>query len=53
VAILPVPRILPAPRHDRALEGRPQRTIFLSDIIKLCAGDLFPGYRSRARTPSG
>jgi len=45
VAILPVPRILQplvtiAPRRPG-----PQRTIFLSDIIKLCAGDLFPGFR--------
>ncbi len=46
VAILPVPRILPrlvmiAPGSKRG----PQRTIFLSEIIKLCAGELFPGYR--------
>lgn len=45
VAILPVPRVLPrlvaiAPGH-----GGPQHYIFLSDIIKLCAGELFPGYR--------
>jgi polyphosphate kinase len=45
VAILPVPRILPrlvtiAPGRNGAM-----RTIFLSDIIKLCAGELFPGYR--------
>ncbi len=44
IAILPVPRILPrlvviAPKKDG-----PQRTIFLSEIIKLCAGELFPGY---------
>jgi polyphosphate kinase len=45
IVILPVPRILPrivliAP--DR--EG-PERYIFLSEIIKLCADALFPGYR--------
>jgi len=44
VAILPVPRILP-----RLIEIAPsaaglQRFIFLSEVIKLCAGDLFPGY---------
>ena len=45
VAILPVPRILP--RLVTIAPGRsgPQRTIFLSDIIKLCAGELFPGYK--------
>jgi polyphosphate kinase len=48
VAILPVPRILPrlvtiAP--TKSTKGGPQRTIFLSDIIKLCAGELFPGYK--------
>jgi polyphosphate kinase len=45
VAILPVPRILP--RLVTIAPGRagPQRTIFLSDIIKLCAGELFPGYQ--------
>jgi polyphosphate kinase len=49
VAILPVPRILPrlvaiAP----ATRKGPQRYIFLSEIIKLCAGELFPGYRLTA-----
>jgi polyphosphate kinase len=45
VAILPVPRILP--RLVTIAPTRPgsKRTIFLSDIIKLCAGELFPGYR--------
>ncbi len=43
-AILPVPRILP-----RLVQMQPDRSgtqtfIFLSEIIKLCAGDLFPGY---------
>ena len=45
-AILPVPRVLPRivsidsnedNKHER-------RFIFLSDIIKLCAADFFPGY---------
>ncbi len=49
LAILPVPRILPrlvaiAPAARRG----PQRFIFLSDIIKLCAGELFPGYRLKS-----
>jgi polyphosphate kinase len=44
-AILPVPRILP--RLVRIDPGNAQtaRYIFLTDIIKLCAGELFPGYR--------
>jgi polyphosphate kinase len=45
VAILPVPRILPRLVTIAPAKGGSQRTIFLSDIIKLCAGDLFPGYR--------
>jgi len=44
VAILPVPRILPRLVTIAPSKGGPQRTIFLSDIIKLCAGELFPGY---------
>ena len=44
VAILPVPRILPRLVTIAPARGGPQRTIFLSDIIKLCAGELFPGY---------
>ena len=45
IAILPVPRILP--RLVAITPGRrgPQRTMLLSDIIKLCAEELFPGYR--------
>lgn len=44
IAILPVPRILP--RIVTIAPGRrgAQRMIFLSEIIKLCAGELFPGY---------
>jgi polyphosphate kinase len=45
VAILPVPRILP-----RLVRLDPENTsgarfIFLTDVIKLCAGEIFPGYR--------
>ena len=47
VAILPVPRILPRLVTISPTRSGPQRTIFLSDIIKLCAGELFPGYRLR------
>ncbi len=45
VAILPVPRILPRLVSIAPGGKGPQRTIFLSEIIKLCAGELFPGYR--------
>ena len=45
-AILPVPRVLP--RIVSLGEARPEspdrRFVFLSDIIKLCAADCFPGY---------
>ncbi len=45
MAVLPVPRILPRLVNVEP-EGRgPQRYIFLSEIIKLCASELFPGYR--------
>ena len=46
-AILPVPRVLPRivgiDSPDSEKSGR--RFIFLSDIIKLCAAEFFPGYR--------
>ena len=45
VAILPVPRILPRLITIAPTRPGPKRTIFLSDIIKLCGGELFPGYR--------
>ena len=49
VAILPVPRILPRlVEIPPAKTGGPRHTIFLSEIIKLCAGQLFPGYRLNA-----
>jgi polyphosphate kinase len=45
MVILPVPRILPRiVQIEPSIDG-PQRYIFLSEIIKLCAGTLFPGYR--------
>lgn len=47
VAILPVPRILPRLVHIAPEVGGPQRFLFLSEVIKLCAGELFPGYRIR------
>jgi polyphosphate kinase len=44
-AILPVPRILPRLVPVSPSDSGPQRFIFLSEIIKLCAGEFFPGYR--------
>ncbi len=44
VAILPVPRILPRLVEIAPAKSGPQRYLFLSDIIKLCAGELFSGY---------
>ncbi|WP_404425165.1 polyphosphate kinase 1 [Nibricoccus sp. IMCC34717] len=44
VAILPVPRILPRLIRIEPEAGGPQRYIFLSEIIKLCASSFFPGY---------
>ena len=45
MAILPVPRILPRLVNIEPAGHGPQRYIFLSEIIKLCASELFPGYR--------
>ena len=45
IAILPVPRILPRLVTIAPNRPGPQRTIFLSEIIKLCASELFPGHR--------
>ena len=45
VAILPVPRILPRLVRIGPFGRGVERVIFLSDVIKLCAGELFPGYR--------
>ena len=45
IAILPVPRILPRLVTIAPTTSGPQRYIFLSEIIKLCAGELFPGYK--------
>jgi polyphosphate kinase len=44
-AVLPVPRILPRIVQVAPDQRGPQTFTFLSEIIKLCAGDLFPGYR--------
>jgi polyphosphate kinase len=44
-AILPVPRILPRLVQITPDKRGPQAFVFLSEIIKVCAGDLFPGYR--------
>jgi polyphosphate kinase len=43
-AILPVPRILPRFVRVETEDGARHRYIFLTEIIKLCAGELFPGY---------
>ncbi|MCX6937116.1 MAG: polyphosphate kinase 1 [Verrucomicrobia bacterium] len=45
-AILPVPRVLPriVSIDSSESEKHQRRFIFLSDIIKLCAADFFPGY---------
>lgn len=45
MAILPVPRLLPRIVQLIPDQAGPQRFIFLSDIIKLCAEKLFPGCR--------
>ena len=45
--ILPVPRSLPRIVRIAPEAGGPQRHMFLSEIIKLCAGQLFPGYTVR------
>ncbi|MDD3180431.1 MAG: polyphosphate kinase 1 [Opitutaceae bacterium] len=48
VAILPVPRILPRLVPVGPVGNGAQQFIFLSEIIKLCAGELFPGYRIKS-----
>ncbi len=45
MVIVPVPRSLPRIVPLPVVEGEPRRHLFLSEIIKLCAGRLFPGYR--------
>jgi polyphosphate kinase len=45
LAILPVPRILPRVVQIAPASRGPKRFIFLSEIIKLCADQLFAGYR--------
>ena len=44
-AILPVPRILPRLVQITPEKTGPQAFMFLSEIVKLGAGALFPGYR--------
>ncbi len=44
MAILPVPRILPRVVWIDPEKAGVQRYVFLSDVVKLGAGDLFPGY---------
>jgi polyphosphate kinase len=48
VALLPVPRVLPRLVRINPGPGSAQRYIFLTDIIKLCADAVFPGYRLTA-----
>ncbi len=43
--ILPVPRSLPRIVQIEIGGEGPQRHMFLSEVIKLCAGQLFPGYQ--------
>lgn len=45
IAILPVPRILPRIVRIDASAASGACYIFLTDVIKLCAGEFFPGYR--------
>jgi len=45
VAILPVPRILPRLVRLGPTKASGERYLFLTEIIKLCAGEFFPGYR--------
>lgn len=45
VAILPVPRILPRLVRLGPAKRAGERYLFLTEIIKLCAGEFFPGYR--------
>lgn len=44
LALLPVPRILPRLVRVNPEASGPQCYLFLSEIIKLCAGTFFPGY---------
>ncbi|MEY4489158.1 MAG: hypothetical protein RIQ79_1666 [Verrucomicrobiota bacterium] len=47
-AILPVPRILPRLVRIETEDVSCHRYIFLTEIIKLCAGELFPGFAIHA-----
>jgi len=44
-AILPLPRILPRLVRIDPANTTGARYIFLTDVVKLCAGEFFPGYR--------
>ncbi len=44
LALLPVPRILPRLVRANPDAAGPHVYLFLSEIIKLCAGSFFPGY---------
>ena len=44
LAVLPVPRSLPRLVQVATKESGAQRFMFLSEVIKLCADALFPGY---------
>jgi polyphosphate kinase len=45
LSIVPVPRSLPRILRLCPGEPGPDRFLFLSEILKLCVGELFPGYR--------
>jgi len=45
LSIVPVPRSLPRILRLCPGEPGPERFLFLSEILKLCVGELFPGYR--------
>ena len=48
MAIVPVPRILNRVVNIRSNVGKPLKYIFLSDILKIYAHTLFPGYKVKA-----
>lgn len=45
LSIVPVPRSLPRILRLCPGESGPERFLFLSEILKLCVGELFPGYQ--------
>src|SRR5690606_393922 len=48
LAFIPVPRILPRVVRIPGTSRRPPSYIFLSDVLKMFARDLFPGYKIRS-----